>query len=138
MLSVMAKQHGLKLELDVDKDLPHLLLDTDKLKQVIVNMIDNAIYYSTPNTTINIRLGIENDELVFSVRDTGIGVPKAEQDKLFGKFFRATNARKRRPDGTGVGLFLSKKVVLAHRGQMIFESTEGVGSLFGFRIPVES
>lgn len=138
MLSVMAKQHGLKLELDVDKDLPHLLLDIDKLKQVIVNMIDNAIYYSTPNTTINIRLGIENDELVFSVRDTGIGVPKAEQDKLFGKFFRATNARKRRPDGTGVGLFLSKKVVLAHGGQMIFESTEGVGSLFGFRIPVES
>lgn len=138
MLDVMAKQHGLKLELDVDKDLPHLLLDIDKLKQVIVNMIDNAIYYSTPNTTINIRLGIENDKLVFSVRDTGIGVPELEQDKLFGKFFRATNARKRRPDGTGVGLFLSKKVVLAHGGQMIFESTEGVGSIFGFRIPVKS
>ena len=136
MLSVLAKQHGLELDLNVDKNMPPLLLDIDKLRQVIVNMIDNAIYYSKPNTAIKIRLGIENGELIFSVQDTGIGVPKSEQDQLFGKFFRATNARKRRPDGTGVGLFLSKKVVLAHGGQIIFQSIEGDGSIFGFRIPV--
>lgn len=136
MLGFLAKQHGLELSLNVDKDIPPLLLDIDKLRQVIVNMIDNAIYYSKPNTAIEIRLGIENGELIFSVQDTGIGVPKSEQDQLFSKFFRATNARKRRPDGTGVGLFLSKKVILAHGGQIIFKSTEGEGSIFGFRIPV--
>ena len=72
----------------------------------------------------------------FSVKDSGIGVPKSEQADLFGKFFRGTNAKKRRPDGTGVGLFLAKKVILSHDGEMIFESEEGKGSTFGFKLPV--
>jgi len=55
---------------------------------------------------------------------------------LFGKFFRATNARKQRPDGTGVGLYLAKKIITAHRGTILFQSTEGKGSTFGFRLPL--
>jgi len=64
-------------------------------------------------------------------------VPKSEQSQLFGRFFRASNARQRRPDGTGVGLFLAKKVVLLHGGQIIFESQEGKGSTFGFSLPIK-
>ncbi|HMR72963.1 MAG TPA: ATP-binding protein, partial [Candidatus Saccharibacteria bacterium] len=66
--------------------------------------------------------------------DQGIGVPKAEQHKLFTKFARASNAKKQRPDGTGIGLFMAKKVVVALGGAIIFESKEGVGSTFGFRL----
>jgi len=79
----------------------------------------------------------EGSDVVFTVKDTGIGVPASERDHLFSKFFRATNARKQRPDGTGVGLFLAKKVIDAHGGEIIFKSVEGRGSTFGFRLPLD-
>ena len=68
--------------------------------------------------------------------DTGIGVPAKEKDNLFTKFFRATNAHKQRPDGTGVGLFLAKRVIDGHGGDTFFTSKENKGSTFGFRLPV--
>jgi len=73
--------------------------------------------------------------VTFTVSDDGIGVPKSEQHHLFAKFYRAGNARKARPDGTGLGLFMAKKVVVAQGGAIIFESTEGKGSTFGFTFP---
>jgi signal transduction histidine kinase len=66
------------------------------------------------------------------IKDTGIGVPKSEQPHLFTKFYRAANARQVRPDGTGLGLFMAKKVIIAQGGALIFESKEGHGSTFGF------
>lgn len=137
LLKVVAKQRDLKLVSNFAKDVPLINADGEKLRQVIINMIDNAIYYSNPGTSIQVNLKKEDKSLVFTVVDTGIGVPKSEQVGLFGKFFRGSNARKRRPDGTGVGLFLAKKVVTAHGGEMIFESTEGKGSTFGFRLPIK-
>ncbi len=136
MLSVVAKQHGLRLDLQVTGKVPRVWVDGDKLRQVMLNMIDNAIYYSAPSTTIDVMLARDGDDVMFSVKDTGIGVPESEKSGLFGKFFRASNARKKRPDGTGVGLFLSRKVVLAHGGDIIFWSKEGKGSVFGFRVPI--
>jgi signal transduction histidine kinase len=72
------------------------------------------------------------------VVDNGIGVPKAQQNKLFQKFYRAPNAQKTRPDGTGLGLFLVGRVVKDQAGEIIFESEEGKGSTFGFRLPVKA
>ena len=138
-LRLIAEAHNIKLSVKVPKkSLPTIELDEAKVRQVIMNFIDNAIYYSRPETTITVSLEQIDDELAFVVADTGIGVPVEEQAKLFHKFFRATNARKQRPDGTGVGLFLAKKVITAHGGKMIFSSTEGKGSKFGFRIPVDT
>ena len=102
-----------------------------------MNFCDNAIYYSKENSKITVTLANVKGWVEFSVIDKGIGVPKEEQVDLFGKFFRATNARKQRPDGTGVGLFLAKKVIDAHDGEIIFESQEGKGSTFGFRLPIK-
>ena len=136
MLKVVAGQHDLKLDLQVSKGVPHILADGEKVRQVVLNMIDNAIYYSKPSTTIDIMLALDGNDIVFSVKDTGIGVPESEKSGLFGKFFRATNARQKRPDGTGVGLFLSRKVILSHGGDIIFWSKEGKGSIFGFRLPI--
>lgn len=136
LMSASLEQRNLKIDWQCDEMMPLLNVDTDKIRQVVVNMIDNAIYYSRPDTTIKVRLDKEPNNLVFTVIDTGIGVPKKEQANLFGKFFRASNARKRRPDGTGVGLYLAKKIVDTHGGEIIFESVEGEGSTFGFKLPL--
>jgi signal transduction histidine kinase len=117
-------------------EFPTLNLDESKMRQVIMNFADNSLYYSTEHTHILVRLVVEGDEVIFTVKDTGIGVPLTEQSQLFSKFYRASNARKQRPDGTGVGLFLAKKVIDAHGGKVIFESVEGKGSTFGFRLPL--
>lgn len=117
-------------------DFPLLDLDEGKMRQVIMNFADNALYYSPEHTHIHVKLICENGEVVFTVKDAGIGVPLAEQSQLFSKFYRASNARKQRPDGTGVGLYLAKKVVDAHGGKVIFESAVGQGSTFGFRLPL--
>lgn len=112
--------------------------DENKLRQVMMNFIDNAIYYSPSGTKIKVQLYKESSRIIFKVTDAGIGVPKAEQPKLFTKFFRATNARRQRPDGTGIGLYMAKKVIIAHGGAIIFESREGKGSTFGFRLPLKN
>ena len=137
LLKIVAKQHNITLSVHIDDDVPTLLIDAEKLRQVIMNMIDNAIFYSKERTTVKVSLCCDTREVVFTVEDQGIGVPKAEQSGVFGKFFRASNARKRRPDGTGVGLFLARKVVLEHGGAMIFASKENKGSTFGFRLPLD-
>ena len=113
-----------------------LELDENKIQQVIMNFSDNAIYYSKDNSKVHVTLKKVAGFVEFKVKDSGIGVPEAEQEQLFNKFFRATNARRARPDGTGVGLFLAKKVIDDHGGEIIFESTEGKGSTFGFRLPL--
>jgi signal transduction histidine kinase len=118
------------------KNFPILDIDEGKIRQVVMNFADNSLYYSHENTKINVNLSVEGNEVLFTVKDTGIGVPLSEQAQLFGKFYRASNAKKQRPDGTGVGLFLAKKVIDAHGGQVVFESVEGEGSTFGFRLPL--
>ncbi|AJA06888.1 hypothetical protein TM7x_02915 [Candidatus Nanosynbacter lyticus] len=136
LLKVVADQRSVEMVLKIDKKIPSLAFDSEKIRQVMLNMIDNAIYYSNPHKKVVITLKSSGKMIEFSVKDSGIGVPKSEQANLFGKFFRGTNAKKRRPDGTGVGLFLAKKVILSHDGEMIFESEEGKGSTFGFKLPV--
>jgi signal transduction histidine kinase len=137
--SLRANANARQMELVYNKpdDCPIMDIDEGKIRQVIMNFIDNAIYYSHPNTKINIDLSVTKGEVLFTVNDTGIGVPKSERDQLFTKFYRASNAKKTRPDGTGVGLFLAKKVVDGHDGDVIFDSVEGKGSTFGFKLPIK-
>lgn len=134
-LETAAAARGLKIIYKPPgKTLPTLMLDDSKIRQVIMNYVDNAIFYSPEGTEITASLTISGDKIIFKVKDRGMGVPSAEKSQLFTKFYRATNARKQRPDGTGVGLFLAKKVIDAHKGRVLFESTEGKGSTFGFEI----
>ena len=127
------------MKLDFVNNIGELMMriDENKIRQVVMNFIDNALYYSHPDSTITIRLSRTDDDIELRVIDTGIGVPKGEQAQLFSKFYRASNARKQRPDGTGVGIFLAKKVVTEHGGDVLFESVEGKGSTFGFTLPVK-
>ena len=136
-LATNASSRNLKFAYTAPKKFPMLELDEGKMRQVIMNFADNAIYYSKEGMTIEVALKIEGDRCQFTVKDKGIGVPASEQAQLFTKFYRATNARRQRPDGTGVGLFLAKKVINAHGGNVIFESEEGKGSTFGFSLPLK-
>lgn len=132
-----AKIRNLKLVSHIPHPFPLLRIDEDKIRQVIVNFVDNAIFYSLPGGTITIDLIKTAHDVQFTVKDHGIGVPASERHKLFNKFYRATNARAKRPDGTGIGLYVAKKVILAHGGHLIFESQEGKGSTFGFSLPIK-
>ena len=133
----IASTHSVKLVYKQPARFPELYLDENKIRQVIMNFIDNAIYYSPESKEIKIALTVEDGDAVLRVTDKGMGVPADVQKKLFTKFFRAENARKQRPDGTGIGLYLSRKVIDGHGGHLVFESTEGKGSTFGFRLPIK-
>ena len=132
-LTETAKSRDIHLEYTSPPNFPDMMLDETKIHQVVMNFIDNAIYYTPAGGTITVELHDTPTAVEYLVRDTGIGVPRNEQRHLFTKFFRAENARQARPDGTGLGLFMAKKVVAAQHGAIIFESVEGKGSVFGFR-----
>jgi signal transduction histidine kinase len=134
-LQETAKARGLELIFDQPKEFPTLNLDETKIRQVIMNFADNAVHYTPKGGKITMELKQTDVSVELTVTDTGIGVPKHEQHKLFTKFYRAGNAKKARPDGTGLGLFMAKKVVVAQGGAIIFKTEENKGSVFGFTFP---
>jgi signal transduction histidine kinase len=134
-LQETAKNHHLTLSYKKPDKFPMLNLDDTKVQQVVMNFMDNAIFYTPAGGSIDVALEATPDSINYTVTDTGLGVPAAEQHHLFAKFYRAGNARKMRPDGTGLGLFMAKKVIAAQGGAIIFKSTEGKGSTFGFSFP---
>lgn len=117
------------------KPVPRVNIDEDKTRQVIMNFIDNAIYY-TEKGSVTVTLEADKQAVRLRVTDTGIGVPSEARKKLFTKFYRADNAQQVRPDGTGLGLYLAKRVIEDQGGTIIFESEEGQGSTFGFSMPL--
>lgn len=132
-----AKEKGIYLRLDVVGKIPHVWVDEMKIRQVIMNLIDNAVHY-TQKGGVTAKLYKDKHDLIFEVTDTGIGIPKEQQHKLFEKFYRADNARHIRPDGTGLGIYLAKRVVEDHGGEIMFRSIENRGSTFGFKLPLSS
>jgi len=132
-----AKEKKLKLTLKIKGKTPHVMVDETKIRQVMMNFIDNAVYYTTEGS-VTVTLEHDKENVIFKVTDTGIGVPKEAQKNLFTKFYRADNARHVRPDGTGLGIYLAKRVMDDHHGELIFHSTEGKGSVFGFKLPIKS
>lgn len=142
LIETTATAKNVKVTYHAPKDpVPLLMIDEGKTRQCLMNLMDNAIYYSSTTPSggkVDVYLEADKDNVSFRVVDNGIGVPKDQQAKLFKKFYRAPNAQKTRPDGTGLGLFLVGKVVRDQAGKIIFESTEGKGSTFGFSLPIKA
>ncbi|MEI6266410.1 MAG: ATP-binding protein [bacterium] len=135
-LSQQARTKGLYLKVENKGKVPHIWADETKIRQVVMNFMDNALYYTlTGGVTVTLRHDKVN--LYYEVHDTGIGVPADQKRHLFEKFFRADNARTTRPDGTGLGIYLAKRVIEDHGGEIIFESEVGKGSMFGFKFPLK-
>lgn len=110
-------------------------IDTDKLTQVLDNIISNAIKYSPDGGTITFKMKKKNDQLIISVKDEGVGIPKDKLNKIFLRFYRVDKARTRQLGGTGLGLAIAKELVEAHGGTIWAESVEGKGTTVSFSLP---
>lgn len=116
-----------------DDDL-HLVADRDRIEQVLVNLISNAIKYSPNGQEIEVRVRKDNDQAHVSIRDFGIGIPEHGFEKLFTKFYRVDNSDTRKIGGTGLGLSICKEIIESHGGSIEVESTVGKGSTFTFTL----
>jgi signal transduction histidine kinase len=134
-LSPLAADKGLELDVQIpDPEPATILVDPLRIRQVVLNLIDNAIKYTTTGS-VKVALTSTDEAVTFSVADTGIGIPENEQSKLFGKFYRAKNARSRIVNGSGLGLYVAKEIVTKHGGELTFQSSEGKGTVFTATLP---
>lgn len=124
-----------EIDVEVDDDLPVITADQDKLDQILTNLLNNAIKYSPEGGTIHVKVHRDNDNVVFSVSDPGIGIPAEHLPKLFQRFHRVDTGDTRKAGGTGIGLYLVKHLVEAHGGEIGVESEVGKGSTFTFKLP---
>lgn len=135
-----ARDMAQRKELTLDAQLPPEALlvigsETD-LYEAIVNLIGNGLKYTPRGGRVHVRLTEGNGYAVFVVEDTGIGIPAEYHERLFQSFFRVKTQETRDIPGTGLGLHLVKKIVDRHRGQIVFRSEHGQGSVFGFTVPL--
>jgi two-component system phosphate regulon sensor histidine kinase PhoR len=131
-----AAEKNLSLSVQVPSQLPEVAADSRRLQEVLQNLLDNAIQYTPPGGKIVLSAESNNDEVIFTVADTGIGIPQADQPRIFERFYRVDVARSREAGGTGLGLSIAKHLVEAHNGRIWVESEVGAGSKFHFTVPV--
>lgn len=133
-----AMNKGLDLEFREPKSpVPPVVVDRDRLRQVMLNFVDNSIKY-TQKGKIDVRIGREGDEVVFSVQDTGKGISRNDLMRLFNKFTRVGGASRFHTEGTGLGLYVARQIVKEHRGEIHVDSPgEGMGSTFAMSLPAE-
>jgi signal transduction histidine kinase len=130
-----AEEHDLLLSFEIPDDLPELTGDRDKIKQVILNLLSNAVNYNLPGGEITVAAAARDGEMVIAVKDTGQGIRQADIAHLFDKFYRAQPTEKS-AQGTGLGLAICKKIVEAHNGHIEVESKVGVGTTFILHLPL--
>lgn len=136
-LDKASKVRHIRFSFTVTENFPKVMLDETKIRQVVMNFLDNALYYTPSGGHVSVDLKATDKTIEYTVTDTGMGVPKDEQSQLFTKFYRAGNARKMRPEGTGIGIYMAKKIIVAQGGAILFKSVESKGSTFGFIFPRE-
>jgi signal transduction histidine kinase len=136
-LTPLIEQKKLHVDISIRK-LPKVLCDTRRLKEVIENLVANAIKYNRDGGSIFISAFRQAGEphMVFEIRDTGFGIPKNQQDKIFQKFFRAITPETQEVLGTGLGLFITRMLVERMGGTLMFSSLEHEGSTFAFSLPI--
>ena len=131
-----ASQKQISLEVEVPPGLPTVRGDASLLRDVLQNLIDNAIQYTPEGGRIQVSATAEPRDMVVCVADTGIGIPVVDQERIFERFYRVDAARSREAGGTGLGLSIAKHIVEAHGGRLWVESEVGRGSKFFFSVPL--
>lgn len=138
-----AQEKGLTLEEDVAESMPSIEGDSQRLEQVLGNLLSNAIRYTPPGGHILTRAWLDGDRVAFSVRDDGPGIAQEDLERIFDRFYRTDRARSRTTDrtrstGSGLGLAIAKRLVDEHGGEIIVQSEEGRGSVFAVRLPMRT
>ena len=131
-----ARDKDLRLSVSRAEKIPDIAGDRRRLTEVLQNLLDNAIQYTPAGGEIMVSAGVAGSEVVFTVSDTGIGIPQAEQPRIFERFYRADVARSREVGGTGLGLSIAKHLVESHGGRIWVQSEIGQGSQFHFSVPI--
>ncbi len=134
-LRLFAERQGLRLRVEVEPDIPAVRGDEARLGQVVVNLVHNALKFGGEAGDVTIAVRVEGGEVITSVRDEGIGIPKKDQARIFERFYKVDRARVR-GGGTGLGLAIARHVIEQHGGRIWVDSEEGVGSTFSFGLPI--
>jgi two-component system phosphate regulon sensor histidine kinase PhoR len=129
-----AESKGLHIAVDLPEGIPPVHGDSSQLGEVLQNLIDNALQYTPAGGRIDVSAYSNGHEIIFGVSDTGIGIPEADLERIFERFYRVDAARSREAGGTGLGLSISRHIVDAHGGRIWVESAVGQGSRFRFSI----
>jgi two-component system phosphate regulon sensor histidine kinase PhoR len=132
-MKLQAERAGLTLRVECADDLPRVHVDAQRLEQVLVNLIHNAVKFTQAGGEVVLWAGADPGSVRFAVRDTGVGIPADEVSRIFERFYRVDKSRT--GTGTGLGLSIARHIVEAHGGRIWAESTEGRGSTFYFTIP---
>lgn len=135
-LSLHSEQNGLSLINEADGNLPDCMFDSERIGQVLNNLIENAIKATPPGGTITLRSELYEDEVWIRVCDTGVGIPADEQSKIFQRFYRAHNRKSSQGNHLGLGLAICQQIIASHHGRLWVESEEGHGSCFTFALPL--
>jgi two-component system phosphate regulon sensor histidine kinase PhoR len=136
LLQLKASSRRVGIELDLPPDLPRAIGDHDELIIVFQNLIDNAVKYARPATSVRVEVRPSGkDHVAVAVKDEGDGIPAAHLPRLTERFYRVDTARSRQLGGTGLGLAIVKHVVNRHRGRLDIQSTPGKGSTFTVTLP---
>ena len=131
-----ADDKNLRISVNLAPSLPDIAADRRRLAEVLQNLLDNAIQYTPAGGQITLSASANNGEVTFTVADTGIGIPHADQPRIFERFYRVDAARSREVGGTGLGLSIAKHLVEVHGGRIWVESAVGQGSRFHFTVPI--
>jgi len=131
-----AAEKDLRISVNTPQRLPDIAGDRRRLAEVLQNLLDNAIQYTLPGGQIILSAETGESEVVLTVSDTGIGIPKADQPRIFERFYRVDVARSREAGGTGLGLAIAKHLVEVHGGRLWVDSEVGQGSQFHFSVPL--
>jgi len=135
---LFAKASNVKIEFEIQKDLPKILTDPSQVHLVIENLLDNATRYIKNSGKVNILLKKRDKNLYFEIKDNGVGIPKKDQKYVFQKFFRSENVLRQQTQGSGLGLYISRAIIEKLGGKVGFKSQENEGSTFWFTLPLKS
>ena len=131
-----AAEKNLRISVNLQEQMPDIAADRRRLAEVLQNLLDNAIQYTPPGGQIMVSATEDDGQVKFTVADTGIGIPQADQPRIFERFYRVDVARSREVGGTGLGLAIARHLVETHGGRIWVESEVGRGSQFHFTVPV--